>query len=59
MCADADFDLYGFAGFWVGEFFSGQVWVEAAAGVAVGVTDIVADSWTFAGEFTDLRHIID
>ena len=59
MCADADFDLYGFASFWVCEFFSGQVWVEAAASVAVGVTDIVTDAGTFAGEFTDLRHIID
>ena len=56
MRADADFDLYGFAGFWVGEFFGGQVWVEAAASVAVGVTDIVTDAGAFAGDFADLRH---
>ena len=57
MGADADFDFHAFAGFWIDEFFGGEVWVEAAAGVAVGVTDVVADSGMFAGEFTDLRHI--
>ena len=56
MGADADFDFDAFAGFWIDEFFGGEVWVEAAAGVAVGVTDVVSDCGAFATELTDLRH---
>ena len=55
---DTDLHPDGFAGGWIGDLFGDQIRVEAAAGFAVGVADVVAYLWPFAGQFTDLRHKI-